>query len=71
MRSNGGSAWTIEFERSADRALDKLDQAIQRRIVLYLKERVLTLHDPRQIGEGLVGTMAGYWRYRVGDYRII
>jgi mRNA interferase RelE/StbE len=36
-----------------------------------LQERVLTRNDPRQLGEALEGTKAGYWRYRVGDYRII
>jgi mRNA interferase RelE/StbE len=33
---------------------------------------VAPLDDPRQIGEALKGSMLGaFWKYRVGDYRII
>lgn len=27
--------------------------------------------DPRETGKPLQGEMAGLWRYRVGDYRLI
>jgi mRNA interferase RelE/StbE len=27
--------------------------------------------DPRSLGKALVGEMAGLWRYRVGNYRLI
>ena len=27
--------------------------------------------DPRSRGKGLTGNLAGFWRYRVGNYRII
>jgi mRNA interferase RelE/StbE len=34
--------------------------------------RVAKLEDPRSIGEALTGSRLGnYWKYRVGDYRII
>lgn len=34
--------------------------------------RVATQKDPRSAGKALTGPMLGaYWRYRVGDYRII
>lgn len=29
------------------------------------------LDNPRKNGKSLHGKLAGYWRYRVGDYRII
>ena len=41
------------------------------RIRMYLVDRVATLDDPRKIGKPLKGPMATYWRFRVGDYRII
>lgn len=38
----------------------------------FLRERVATLDDPRSIGEALKGSRLGeFWKYRVGDYRII
>jgi mRNA interferase RelE/StbE len=43
---------------------------VLRRIKTYLDE-VCDLEDPRQRGKGLAADRSGYWRYRVGDWRII
>jgi mRNA interferase RelE/StbE len=32
---------------------------------------VCELDDPRSRGKGLTGDLAGYWRYRIGDYRVL
>lgn len=64
-------AWNLEIAPRAQQQLDKLDRTTARRISKFLYERVGRLTDPRQIGEPLQGTLAGLWRYRVGDYRII
>ena len=65
-------AWRIEFDRAAERELDKLDPQVAKRILLFLQERVSNLEDPRSIGEALKGSRLGaFWKYRVGDYRII
>ena len=65
-------AWRIEFDRSAERELDKLDRDAAARILRFLNERVAPLDDPRAIGEALKGSRLGaFWKYRVGDYRII
>ncbi|HYA23316.1 MAG TPA: type II toxin-antitoxin system RelE/ParE family toxin [Terriglobales bacterium] len=63
--------WAIEFAPAAQRELDKLDKPIARRISRFLYERVARLDDPRRIGERLQGTLSEFWKYRVGDYRII
>jgi mRNA interferase RelE/StbE len=64
-------AWQIEFDPDARRELEKLDKAISDRILRFLHERVATLDDPRGIGERLHGPLRQYWKYRVGDYRLI
>jgi len=65
-------AWAIEFERSAERELDKLDPGAAKRILHFLNDRIAQLDDPRSIGEALKGSkLAAFWKYRVGDYRII
>lgn len=65
-------AWKIEFEPVAERELDKLDPQVARRILTFLHRRVASLDDPRSIGEALKGSKLGeFWKYRVGDYRII
>ena len=65
-------AWAIEFERAAERELDKLGHDAAKRILRFLHERVATLDDPRAIGEALRGSRFGdFWKYRVGHYRVI
>ena len=65
-------AWTIEIDRAAVSDLDRLDPQAARQILVFLHERVATLADPRSIGEALKGSRLGeFWKYRVGDYRII
>lgn len=50
--------------------MKKLDRETARRIIAKLRE-ISQLEDPRSTGKALVGNLAGLWRYRVGDYRII
>lgn len=65
-------AWRIELDRAAERELGKLDPQIAKRILLFLHERVSPLDDPLSIGEALKGSRLGdFWKYRVGDYRLI
>jgi mRNA interferase RelE/StbE len=37
----------------------------------FLDERIAPSDDPRSIGQALSGPLRRYWRYRVGDYRLI
>lgn len=64
-------AWKVEISPTAQRQLDDLDKHVANRIVKFLRERVEKLDDPRQIGDRLQGTLSPFWRYRVGNYRII
>ena len=65
-------AWVIELDRAAERELDKLDPQAARRILTFLYKRLSLLEDPRSIGQALSGAKLGsFWKYRVGDYRII
>jgi len=51
--------------------LKKLGHQAQRDIVAYLDEWVAGDADPRRFGKGLKADLAGLWRYRVGNYRIL
>ena len=65
-------AWKVELDEAAEHELDKLDPQVARRILSFLFDRVAKLDDPRSIGEALKGSKLGaFWKYRVGDYRII
>ena len=64
-------AWRIEIDPAAQRELEKLDKTVARRILKFLYQRVGKLDDPGKIGERLQATLREFWKYRVGDYRLI
>ncbi|WP_259650367.1 type II toxin-antitoxin system RelE family toxin [Shewanella morhuae] len=63
-------AWKVELADSAKKQLARLDKTQAQRITKYLR-RVMSLEDPRDAGKALTGNLRTYWRYRVGDYRVI
>lgn len=65
-------AWRIELTATATKQLGKLDKSVAKRIAIFLRQRLAVLEDPRGIGKALTGPQLGiYWRYRVGDFRIV
>ncbi len=64
-------AWRVEFDPDAARELRKLGHEARRAIQAYLRNRIATADDPRRFGHALLGDLKGFWRYRVGDYRIV
>ena len=65
-------AWRIELTATAAKQLAKLDKGEAKRITTFLRQRLAVLDDPRSTGKALTGPQLGpYWRYRVGDYRLI
>ncbi len=64
-------AWTVEYTKTALKQLKKLDREGARRILDHMTERIAPSDDPRSLGTALKGDLSIYWRYRVGDYRII
>lgn len=64
-------AWQIEVSARAKGQLAKIDKTEAKRITKFLGGRLSLLDDPRSTGHGLTGDLAGLWRYRVGDFRVI
>lgn len=64
-------AWSIEFEPNALKELKGLGPPAAARIVAPLETRIATLDDARQLGQPLAGAWSGFWRYRIGDHRVI
>lgn len=63
--------WTIEITGSAAEQLERLDRPVQKRILDYLHRRLAVADDPRVYGRPMNRRFAGYWRYRMGNYRIL
>lgn len=65
-------AWKIEITERAAKQIKKLGASDAKRIRDYLRNRIAPLEHPRQLGKPLQGPELGsYWRYRVGDHRIL
>jgi len=64
-------AWRIEFTDSALKKLRKMDRPTAQKITHYLRDRVADSTHPRILGKALKGELRQYWRYRIGDYRVI
>ena len=63
-------AWTLEYEAFARRQLRKLRKEVGTRITAAIEE-IAASENPRLRGIAMTGRYAGYWRYRVGEYRVI
>ena len=64
-------AWRIEFHPDAAKELRRIDRSAAARIVTTLERRIATLDDARMLGAALRGEHMGYWRWRIGDYRVV
>jgi mRNA interferase RelE/StbE len=61
----------VQYLNSTRKQLRRLDPSVRRRLFDFLKERVAGESDPYSVGDALTGVWKGFWRYRVGDYRVI
>ncbi len=62
-------SYAIRFTPKAAKQVRKLDPAAAKRIRAFLEEKLALLENPRLLGKKLVNEE--FWRYRVGDYRIL
>ncbi|MBQ3428328.1 MAG: type II toxin-antitoxin system RelE/ParE family toxin [Mogibacterium sp.] len=63
--------YELKYEVKAVKQIRKLDPATRNLIKTWIEKNLLNTDNPRQHGKGLTGTLSQYWRYRVGDYRIL
>ena len=63
--------WVYRFDARALKDLKKLGPQAQKEIIRFLDERIAGRGDPRRFGKALRADLAGLWRYRVQDYRIL
>ncbi|WP_303921094.1 type II toxin-antitoxin system RelE/ParE family toxin [Treponema berlinense] len=63
-------AYKIEFEERAFEDFSKLDGSVKKQIQKYL-DKLAMRENPRTLGEPLQENLSAYWKYRVGDYRLV
>ena len=63
--------WSIRLGAEFERSLRKLDKQTTRRILLVKLYGLVDLDEPQARCKALTGPLAGLWRLRVGDYRVL
>lgn len=62
--------WKVDLDDAAAKELGKLDRETAIRLLRFMQERLATPDDPRSRG-GALTTEGKFWKYRIGDYRIV
>jgi len=63
--------YKVIYTKKAIKSLKRIDQAQQRFIVSWIEKNLINTEDPKALGKNLKGNLKEYWRYRVGNYRIL
>jgi mRNA interferase RelE/StbE len=58
---------TAAFEKS----LSKLNQDIAKRVIKWIIDNLENTTNPKSKGKQLRYNLKNYWRYRIGDYRLL
>ncbi|BCD92275.1 translation repressor RelE [Francisella halioticida] len=64
--------WKISWSNKARKQLTKLDIDIQKQIAKFIDEKLILCSEPQTLGKRLSGaTLGKFYRFRIGDYRLI
>lgn len=63
--------YKVVYDKKAIKSLSKLDKGQQKMIISWIEKNLVNTDNPKQHGKALKGNLKEYWRYRVGDYRIL
>lgn len=61
----------VKYEKRAIKSLQKLDHTQQKLIIHWIENNLVNIENPRSLGKALKENLGQYWRYRVGQYRLI
>ena len=64
-------AWTVKFSTRAVKSLKRIDRPNQELILKFMTEKVVKHSDPVSLAKKLSGNLGDFYRFRLGDYRIV
>jgi len=64
-------SYRVETTARFRKEFKKLDRYTQKILKAWLEKHLIGCENPRATGKGLTANLAGLWRYRIGDYRLI
>ena len=63
--------FSVIYSDRATKALLKMDKQVAMMVFAWIDKNLENCENPRLHGSALKHDLKGYWRYRVGDYRLI
>lgn len=63
--------WGIKFSPEFEKEWDKTDPSVQGKVIHFFSERLKTGEHPKYFAKPLTGNLKSFWRFRIGDYRVI
>lgn len=64
-------SWQLRYADVALKQLRKMNPGVRAVILAWMDKNIDGCDNPRAHGKALIGDLAGSWRYRVGDYRVL
>lgn len=65
------TSYTLKYDNKFIKQLKKLDRSVAVIIKKWIEKNLINTTNPRVHGKALVGNLNKYWRYRIGDYRLL
>jgi mRNA interferase RelE/StbE len=63
--------YKVVYDKKAIKSLSKIDQGQKVIILAWIEKNLVDTNEPKKHGKALKGNLKEYWRYRIGDYRIL
>ncbi len=63
--------WTIEYGPEFQKGWKNLDSSLKKRVISFLSNKLHAQADPKTLAKPLTGNLKSFWRYRLGDYRLV
>ena len=64
-------AYELRFTDNSFKEFNKLDNNVKYMIKKRIEKHLLNVEDPSASGKPLKGDLSNFWRYRIGDYRLL
>lgn len=63
--------YKVIFDKRIEKDIKKLDKNAKRTLYNWIDKNLNGCTDPRIKGKPLLHDKKGYWRYRIGNYRLL
>lgn len=65
------SGYKVIYSSEVRRQFKKMDKQLVQRILTWVEHRLVGCQNPRLWGAALSGELSEFWKYRIGDFRLI